>query len=301
MNHEPVLLEEVVEILAVKPSGIYLDCTLGDGGHAKRILELSEPDGQLVGFDADSESLVRARKCLSAYTDRVHLLHGNFSELEQMMDELGIGEVDGILIDLGWSSPQFSDRGRGFSFDVDEPLDMRYDAESQSLTAADVLNDRDRSQIEMILSTYADERFAIDITRAIVRYRNLQPIRTSRELVGIVNGVYREKLRSDKEVPWIGGTHPATKTFQALRMAVNDELGVIERVIPQAVDRLKSGGRLAIITFHSVEDRLVKHMLKKMYGRQVEPVSRKPIVANEEEVKRNPRSRSAKMRVVQKI
>jgi len=232
----------------------------------------------------------------------VHLLHGNFSELGRLTLGLGIEEVDGILIDLGWSSPQLEERGRGFSFLKDEPLDMRYDPRSQTVTAAEVVNERSVDELDQMFSGYADERFSKDIALAIARARQAKRIETTGTLVDIICGVYRRKLHSDREVPWVGGAHPATRTFQAIRMAVNDELGVIERVIPQAIERLKAGGRLAVITFHSVEDRLVKHTFKKVAAKKaVRIITKKPITAEAEEGKRNPRSRSAKLRVVEKI
>ena len=304
MRHVPVLLHEVMAALAPTANQNFIDGTVGDAGHSEKILGLIAPHGQLLAIDADPESLMRSKQNLYTFGDRVLYERANFSELERIVKEKQFGPVQGILLDLGWSSPQFEERGRGFSFTKDEPLDMRYPgAQSMSdiMTAAELINNADKNELEQIFKNYGEENLAKEIAQAIVEARKTKTITKTSELVEIVLQVYRTKLKSTKEVPWIGGLHPATKVFQALRIAVNNELGVVEEVIPQALQVLAKGGRLAIITFHSLEDRIVKHTFKDLEAKKIATIiTKKPIECSPEEGAANPRASSAKLRVLQK-
>lgn len=302
MRHEPVLLNEVLQSLDLRPGKHVIDCTLGDAGHSEAILERTAPNGKLLGIDADPEAILRAKQYLYRFEERAVFARDNFERLAAIVTTEKFGPVEGILIDLGWSTPQFEERSRGFSFmNKEEPLDMRYGAALQkTATAAEVLATYPETELSQILTAYAEEPLSREIAKAIVESRKEKPLVTVGDLVELVLAVYRKKLRTDKEIPWIGGLHPATKTFQALRIAVNDEIGVIERVLPQAIDVLAPGGRLLVITFHSIEDRFVKHYFKKYDGKNIHIVTKKPIIPTEEEAARNPRARSAKLRVVEK-
>lgn len=304
MRHVPVLLNEVLSALNPQPNENYIDGTVGDAGHSEKILELTGPNGRLLALDADPESLLRAKQNLYNFGERVEYERVNFSELERIVKEKQFGPVQGILLDLGWSSPQFEERGRGFSFTKDEPLDMRYSG-SQSmntvLTAAELMHESSQSELENIFKNYGEENLYKEIAAAIVEQRKIKPIEQTSELVEIVLQVYRAKLKTNKEVPWVGGLHPATKVFQALRIAVNNELGVVEEVIPQALQVLVPGGKLAIITFHSLEDRIVKHLFKELEAKKIGTIiTKKPIECSPEEAAANPRARSAKLRILQK-
>ncbi len=299
--HKPVLYHEVLEGLKVRPGGQYVDCTVGGGGHSEGILELSSPDGRLLGIDADPEAIERAARRLARYATRVTLVKANFSDLEKMARETGFVQVDGVLMDLGFSSYHVEESERGFSFRKEGPLDMRYDPE-QRITAETLVNELTQEELANLIWKYGEERRARSIARAIVAAR---PIRTTTELAEVVA----------KAIGRRGRIHPATKTFQALRIAVNDELGAIEKVLPQAVELLKPGGRLAVITFHSLEDRIVKRFMREMAtecdgdplcgGKAKRPklklVRRKVIKPSIEEVKTNPRSRSAKLRIAERV
>ena len=307
MRHVPVLLNEVIDLLQLKPNMNVIDCTLGDGGHAERILENTAPNGKLLGIDAEPEAMLRAKKFLYPFEQRVIFIRDNFIHLAEIVKREKFGPVHGIVMDLGWSSSQFEERGRGFSFQKDEPLDMRYGANFQfsifnfqNPTAADLVNNLSVEELAKIFREYGEEPLASRIAEAIVKYRKRVKIETSKQLAEIVLAVYRKKLGSTQDVPWIGGTHPATKVFQALRIAVNDELDVLEKTLPQAVNILATGGRLAVISFHSLEDRIVKHFFKSQKG-NVMIITKKPIVASETEIAANPRARSAKLRVVEKL
>lgn len=301
MRHVPVLLEEVLDVLNLAPGKIIVDATLGDGGHSEAILEKTAPDGTVIGIDADSGSLTRAQTYLERFGDRVTFVHNNFVHLQTILDELGIDQVDGILIDLGWSSSQFAESGKGFSFEKNEPLDMRFTPETQIHSAADLINESSGDELQEIFEKYGEERQAKAIAERIVTVREGSPIETTTDLVDIILAIYREKMGTDKKVPWIGGLHPATKVFQALRIAVNDELSVIEEIIPIAIERLSPCGRLAIISFHSLEDRIVKHAFKAAATiGDVQIMTKKPIVCSPEEADANPPSRSAKLRVAVK-
>jgi 16S rRNA (cytosine1402-N4)-methyltransferase len=303
--HVPVLLEETLEALALRPGGRYVDCTLGAGGHAAAMLERSAPDGRLLGLDADAEMLAIARVRLSRFGDRVRLVHANFEELEEVGRAEGFEGADGVLFDLGVSSLHLDRVERGFSFQGDAPLDMRLD-QSRGPTAADLLRDLDERELADVIYRFGEESRSRPIARAVVQARRACAIETTGQLAALVSRV----------VPG-GRIHPATRTFQALRIAVNRELEVLPDALRQAHGLLRDGGRLAAISFHSLEDRIVKQYVAGQAhpctcsprapvctcGRMasLEPVTRKPIVAAEAEVKRNPRSRSAKLRCARRL
>lgn len=306
MRHTPVLLSEVVDALQLTSGLNVVDCTLGDAGHAEKILEATSPNGKLLGIDADPEAVLRAKQFLYSFEDRVMFARDNFTHLQEITEREKFYPVNAILFDLGWSSPQFEERGRGFSFAKDEPLDMRYEGRIQETnykiqiqTAADIVNDLSVVELERIFKEYGEERLSKEIAEAVVEWRKKERIERTGQLVEVVLEVYRQKLKTKKEVPWVGGLHPATKVFQALRIAVNDELGVLERALPQAVNVLESGGRMAVITFHSLEDRIVKHFFKG--EKRIQIITKKPIVCGKEEYTVNPRARSAKLRVAEKL
>jgi len=304
MRHVPVLLEETLDGLDLSPGKRIIDCTLGDAGHASEIMKRISPEGMLLGIDADPEAIIRAQGFLQEYGQQVVYVRDNFEHLADIVARESFRPVDGIVMDLGWSTPQFADRHRGFSFqNMDEPLDMRYDAglSDDRPTAMTLLTTLDEAELERIFREYGEERLASLVAERIVAERGTRTFAHVKDLVEVVLIVYREKLRTDKEVPWVGGLHPATKVFQALRIAVNDELGVVERALPQALDVLSSGGRLAVITFHSLEDRIVKHFFKKYHKQKLIIHTKKPIVAGEQEYRDNPRARSAKLRIIEKI
>ncbi len=299
--HEPVLYKETLQGLAPHPGGTYIDCTLGGGGHAAGILELSSPDGRLLGIDADPDALERARVRLLPFGDRATLRHGNFSRLMEIAAEAGFTQVDGILLDLGLSSDQLAAQGRGFSFQRDEPLDMRFSPD-QPVTASDLVNSLSERELADLIRRYGEEPRARRIARAIVKAR---PVQTTGQLADIILHLTGRR----------GKLHPATRTFQALRIAVNEELAALEAALPQAVELLKPGGRLAVITFHSLEDRIVKQFMRRAAqgcdgrpecGGVIESpilklINRKVIKPTEEEIEKNPRSRSAKLRIAEKL
>lgn len=299
MRHVPVLLNEVIDSLQLKPGCKIIDCTLGDAGHSEAMLEAVGAKGQLLGFDADAESLLRAKNNLYRFGDQVKYFRGNFSELKSAAKKNGFVPANAILMDLGWSTPQFKERGRGFTFLADEPLDMRFDASANTDTAADILNQSSADELYKIFHEFGEEKLSLEIAQAVVGFRKKTEIKTTGQLVEIVLQVYRQKLHTDKEVPWIGGIHPATKVFQALRIAVNKEFEVLKQALPQALEILGSGGRLAVITFHSLEDRIVKQFFQKN-ARVIKLINKKPIIASEKELAENPSARSAKLRVVEK-
>lgn len=309
MRHVPVLQSEVIEYLKLESGMNVIDCTLGDGGHSEKILEKTAPEGKLLGIDVDPESLLRAKQFLYRFEKRVTFVRENFIHLKDVVEKEKFAPVDAILMDFGWSSPQFMERSRGLSFqNPGESLDMRYGSNFESLifdlpnpTAADLVNNLSVEQLEYIFSSFGEENLSREIAQGIQEKRKVQPIKIVGDLVEIILDSYRKKLKTNKEIPWIGGLHPATKVFQALRIAVNDELGVIEKVLPQAIDILQPGGRLAVITFHSLEDRIAKHYFKSREGKDIEIITKKPVECAEEEYAQNPPSRSAKLRVIQKL
>lgn len=307
-THRPVLLDECIDALAIKPDGIYLDGTLGRAGHSREIAKRLTT-GRLICVDRDDAALEAAQERLAAWMDRVTLVHSNFCEIHEILNGLGLNGIDGMLFDLGVSSPQLDDGSRGFSYMADAPLDMRMDR-SEGLTAADVVNTWQRDELRRILSQYGEERYAPQIANAIVRRREERPIETTLELVDIIRSAMPAKALKEKQ-------HPAKRSFQAIRIAVNDELASVDRMIQAAVPRLNRGGRLAVITFHSLEDRIVKTGLAGfakgctcppdfpvcVCGKtpDVKLVSRKPILPSAQEIEENPRARSAKLRVAEKL
>jgi 16S rRNA (cytosine1402-N4)-methyltransferase len=310
--HQPVLLKEVIQALQPHSAGIYIDGTVGAGGHAEAILSASSPEGQLFGLDQDKRALEIARRRLAEFADRVHLLHANFDQLGQVTRQLHVPPVDGILLDLGVSSMQFDQPERGFSFQTDGPLDMRMD-ETTGQTAADLVNHLPEQELADLIYRYGEERHSRRIARAIAKAR---PIWRTTELAQVVAGVIPGGAGKGKRYrkPKI---HPATKTFQALRIAVNDELGALERVLPQAIELLRPGGRLAVISFHSLEDRIVKQYFKQesrdcicppeqpictcRHKAVINIITKRPIMPSSAEIDANPRARSAKLRVVESI
>jgi 16S rRNA (cytosine1402-N4)-methyltransferase len=306
--HVSVLLDECIDGLNIKPDGIYVDGTLGGAGHSFQIAKRLTT-GRLIGIDRDNVALKAARERLAPYMDRVTLVHSNFCEIASVLKDLGIHGVDGILLDLGVSSPQLDDGARGFSYMADAPLDMRMNNED-SLSAYTVVNTWPQEELKRILSDYGEERYAIRIAAAICRRREERPIETTLELVDVIRNAMPAAALREKQ-------HPAKRSFQAIRIAVNDELGSVEKVMRDAIPCLNKGGRLAIITFHSLEDRIVKTgMVAASKGctcppnfpvcvcgkkPQVTLVNKKPIVSGEEELDRNPRARSAKLRICEKL
>ncbi len=307
MRHIPVLLNEVLEGLDLKKGAKVIDCTLGDGGHSEAIMDIIGPRGKLLGLDADPESLLRAKRFLYRFEDQITFVRENFANLKKTATENDFLQVDGILFDLGWSSPQFAERSRGFSFDKDEPLNMRYDNKCQvfgnenCVDAAHIVNEYNLEDLVWIFKNYGEEELSIEIAQAILKERKNKKIITSKDLTEIILEVYRQKLRTDKEIPWVGGLHPATKVFQALRIAVNNELEILSNVLPDAFELLKSGGRLAVISFHSLEDRIVKHFFQSLPYAKAKIITKKPVTATEQEINQNPRARSAKLRIIEKI
>ena len=307
-SHKSVLLDECIEALAIQPNGIYLDGTLGGAGHSYEIARRLD-GGRLIGVDRDTVALEAAGKRLAEFSHLVTTVHSNFCEIDNILDGLGIDAVDGMLFDLGVSSPQLDDGNRGFSYMADAPLDMRMNREDP-LTAADVVNTYSREELKRILFTFGEERYAPQIATAIVRYREQKPIETTLELVDIIRSAMPAQALREKQ-------HPAKRSFQAIRIAVNDELGSVDRMMQAAISRLNKGGRLAVITFHSLEDRIVKNAMQAaskgctcppefpvcVCGKKplVKLISRKPIVSGPRELEENPRARSAKLRVCEKL
>ena len=307
-SHKPVLLEECLEGLHIRPDGIYLDGTLGGAGHSSEIVKRLTT-GRLIGVDRDQVALDAAAKRLAPYEDRVTLVHENFQEIASVLDRLGLDRIDGMLFDLGVSSPQLDDAERGFSYMADAPLDMRMNRED-SLTAWDVVNTWDRAELKRILYEYGEERYAPQIAAAIDRRRSERAIETTLELAEVIRVAMPPQALREKQ-------HPAKRSFQAIRIAVNDELGAVSRMMEAAIPRLKPGGRLAVITFHSLEDRIVKSAMQQaakgctcppefpvcVCGKkpQIKIITRKPITSGPEELEENPRARSAKLRVAEKL
>jgi len=300
MKHIPVLLDEVIDNLELKPDSNVVDCTLGDAGHSEKILD-GITDGKLLGIDVDVEAVLRAKQYLYNFEDKAIFVRDNFANLKSIVEEKDF-KPDGILIDLGWSTPQFKERGRGFSFEGNEPLDMRFEEGNVDLqTASELLNNLSEKELEKVFREFGEEKFSQAIAQKIVEKRNESELETTSELVEIVLSVYREKLKTEKEVPWTRGKHPATKVFQALRIAVNKELEVLKTVLPDAIEVLEPGGRLVVISFHSLEDRIVKHFFQNINNKEGIMITKKPITASSDELKQNPSARSAKLRVFQKL
>ena len=307
-HHVSVLLDECIEGLDIKPDGIYVDGTLGGAGHSSQIVKRLTT-GRHIGIDRDPVALKAAGERLAPYADRVTLVHSNFCEIRQVLQDLQIDGVDGILLDLGVSSPQLDDGSRGFSYMADAPLDMRMNGED-TLTAYDIVNTWSQEELKRILYDYGEERYAPRIAAAICSRRAEKPIGTTLELVDVIRSAMPAAALREKQ-------HPAKRSFQAIRIAVNDELGSVEKVMKDAIPCLNPGGRLAVITFHSLEDRIVKNAMAEasrgctcppsfpvcVCGKkpQVKLITRKPIVSGDEELERNPRARSAKLRICEKI
>ena len=307
-THRPVLLEECLEGLKIKPDGIYVDGTLGRAGHSLKIAERLTT-GRLICIDRDDAALEAAKDKLAAHMDKVTLLHGNFSDLDRLLTEANVPAADGMLFDLGVSSPQLDDPERGFSYQHDAPLDMRMDR-SEGLTAGVVVNEWPKEELKRILRDYGEERYAGPIAAAIVRKREEAPIRTTLQLVDVIKSAMPASALREKQ-------HPAKRSFQGIRIAVNGELDAVETMLKEAVPRLNPGGRLCVITFHSLEDRLVKTGMAEwakgctcppdfpvcVCGKKpaVKLITKKPIVSGEKELAENPRARSAKLRIAEKI
>ncbi len=307
-KHISVLLDECIENLNIKPDGTYLDGTLGMGGHSFEIASRLST-GRLVCIDRDETAIERAGRRLAPFGDKVTLVHGNFSDAASILDSLGIEGVDGMLFDLGVSSPQLDEAERGFSYMVQAPLDMRMD-QSGGLSAYEVVNTWEENRLNRILWDYGEERYARRITAAILKHRAEKPIETTQELVDIIRSAMPAAALREKQ-------HPAKRTFQAIRIAVNDELGAIASMMETAPDKLNKGGRLCVISFHSLEDRIVKSGIQARehgctcpreapvctcgFKQTLKSVSRKPILPTEEEIARNPRARSAKLRVAERV
>ena len=308
-GHKPVLLDECLDALAIKPDGIYLDGTLGRAGHSLEIARRLSGKGRLIGVDRDETALEAAKQRLAEYMDRVTLVHSNFSEIHAILDQLGIDKIDGMLFDLGVSSPQLDDAERGFSYMHDAPLDMRMDR-TAALTAYDVVNGWSYEELRRILFEYGEERYAPVIAKHIVRQREQAPIETTVQLSDIIRGAMPPAALREKQ-------HPAKRSFQAIRIAVNGELDELEPMREAAAERLNVGGRLAVISFHSLEDRIIKKAMQRLAtgctcppefpvcvcGKQpkMKLVSRKPIVSSAAELEYNHRARSAKLRVAEKL
>ena len=306
--HETVLLQETVDAVVTNKEGVYLDCTLGGGGHSALLLETLSPAGRVLGLDQDETALENARTRFEAL-GQFEAVRSNFRDLDSVLDERGIAKIDGVLYDLGVSSPQLDEGDRGFSYHQQAPLDMRMDR-SAPLTAADVVNTYDKDELTRIILEYGEERWAQRIAQFIVEARAEKPLQTTGDLVTVIKQAIPSGVRRE-------GGHPGRKTFQAIRIEVNDELGALQESLQKAVDRLTPGGRIAVITFHSLEDRIVKNFFQvEARGCDCPPgfpvcvcgktpklkiLTRKPILADEPELNRNRRARSAKLRVAERI
>ena len=307
-EHVSVLLSECVRYLNIRPDGVYVDGTLGLGGHSEAIAG-KLTTGRLIGIDRDDRALAHAGARLSRFGERVTLVKGNFGDLKELLASAGVEKADGMLFDLGVSSPQLDDASRGFSYSQDAPLDMRMD-ESQAFSAEQLVNTAGESELRSILWRYGEERYAGRIAAAIAARREEAPIRTTGELVDIIRKTMPASALREKQ-------HPAKRCFQALRIAVNDELGSLERMLSQAPDLLVTGGRLLVISFHSLEDRLVKEAIRSRengctcpkdfpvctcgFVQTLRSVTRKPVIPTQEEIASNPRARSAHLRIAERV
>ncbi|MBR4428970.1 MAG: 16S rRNA (cytosine(1402)-N(4))-methyltransferase RsmH [Clostridia bacterium] len=310
-KHLPVLLDECLEGLDIRPDGVYLDGTLGGGGHSGEILKRLT-SGHLYGIDRDMDAINAASRHMEelGVSGRFTPVHGNFHDAKALLDELGVSVIDGALVDLGVSSWQLDAGERGFSYNGDNPLDMRMDA-SRGMSAADIVNGYSQQELTRVLRDWGEENWAAQIARVICDRRKLSPITTTEQLVDIIDAAIPKKIRAKD------GSHPARRTFQALRIEVNDELAPLEKALEDIFSLLKPGGRLCVITFHSLEDRIVKNLFKRLSDPCTCPrsfpvcvcgkkptarlITRKPITASEEELANNPRSRSASLRIAEKI
>jgi len=307
--HRPVLLEECIEGLAIKPDGVYVDGTFGRGGHSVEIMKRLTGGGHLLCIDRDRQALEEGAERLRPWSDKVSFLHGNFRDLSDLLEKAGYPYVDGMLFDLGVSSPQLDEAGRGFSYQKDAPLDMRMNREDV-LTAYTIVNEWPKEELRRILFQYGEERYSSSVAAAICRAREEGEVSSTLQLSDIIRSAMPKAALREKQ-------HPAKRSFQGIRIAVNDELGSISDMLSQAVERLRPGGRLAVISFHSLEDRIVKTMLAAaakgcdcprelpvcVCGKlpQVKLLGRKPVLPSETELEENPRARSAKLRLAEKI
>lgn len=307
--HKPVMLKEVIDSLNCRPGGIYLDGTVGGGGHSYHILKKTAPDGMLIGIDTDDDALAESERTLESFAKRKALVKGNFADIGRILADLNIEKVDGILFDLGVSSHQLETAERGFSFSLDAPLDMRMDRR-QELCAYDLINTLSDKKLEGIIRKYGEEIMAGRIVKAISAKRKISPIKSTKELATIIVEALPPQLKRKR-------THPATKTFQALRITVNDELSNLYRAINDGIDVLKEGGRFSIISFHSLEDRIVKNLFRSWEKGCICPpdfpvcackrkpklkvLTRKPVMPGNAEINANPRARSARLRTTMRI
>ncbi|TQO58575.1 16S rRNA (cytosine(1402)-N(4))-methyltransferase RsmH [Paraclostridium bifermentans] len=308
-HHVSVLLDESIDNLNIKPDGVYVDCTMGGAGHSKEIVKRLSKDGLFIGFDQDINAINTAKERLSEYSDRVKFVHSNFQNLKNELEKIGVYKVDGVLADLGVSSHQLDEADRGFSYMQDAPLDMRMDIRC-SFSAYDVVNTYSEAELSKIIKDYGEDNWAKRIAKFIVEGRKEKNIETTGELVEIIKKAIPKKARID-------GPHPAKRTFQAIRIEVNNELGVITEMIDDAASIMNEGGRICIITFHSLEDRIVKNAFRDLATDCICPphipicqcdkealvkvITRKPILPTDKEIEENPRSRSAKLRVAERI
>jgi 16S rRNA (cytosine1402-N4)-methyltransferase len=292
-SHIPVLRNEAIEALAIREEGIYIDATVGLGGYTRAIAD-KVSTGKVIGLDADSHALAIAEESLAESGERIILKHSNFRYIERIISEMGIVAVDGIVADLGLSSMELDDTSRGFSFRENAPLDMRFDIESQDLTAGDIVNTYSQDELTILFKTLADEPFSGRIARVIVESRKIKKIETTQELADIIVSIVPKKF-AKKSI------HPATRVFQALRMEVNDEIGALKSLLSSSLPLLNASGRLAIVSFHSGEDRIVKQTFREWREQGwVSILTKKPIIPTDEELGANPRSRSAKLRIIEK-
>ncbi len=308
-EHIPVLFNETIESLNIKEGGIYLDGTLGGAGHSSEILRRLNGSGLLIGLDQDKSALMASESRLRKIGDNFKLFHSNFADFRSILDELGIEKVDGILLDLGVSSHQFDTVDRGFSYRFNSKMDMRMNQES-SVSAWDIVNGYSESELARIIMVYGEERWARRIAQFIVKQRNIKPIDTTFELVDVIKKAIPKNVRRE-------GSHPAKKTFQGIRIETNDELNVLKKSLGSMIESLNPSGRISVISFHSLEDTIVKDIFKYYYldcicppgipvctcnkKREIEIITRKPIMATEEELEKNNRSHSAKLRVAEKL
>ena len=308
-HHVSVLLNECIENLNIKPDGVYVDCTMGGAGHSKEIVKRLSDKGLFIGFDQDKNAIATAKERLSEYSDRVRFVHSNFENIKEELAKIGVYKIDGVLADLGVSSHQLDEADRGFSYMQDAPLDMRMDVRCD-FSAYDVVNTYSEEELAKIIKDYGEDNWAKRIAKFIVDERQEKPIETTGELVEVIKKAIPKKARID-------GPHPAKRTFQAIRIEVNSELSILNRAIEDGVSKLSKGGRMAIITFHSLEDRIVKNKFRDLAvacrcpkefpicvcgeKAKVKVISRKAIDPSKEEVEMNPRSRSAKLRVIEKL
>ncbi|MFH1366469.1 MAG: 16S rRNA (cytosine(1402)-N(4))-methyltransferase RsmH [Patescibacteria group bacterium] len=318
-GHVPVLLKEVIEYLNPQSNQNFIDLTLGGGGHAAAILEKTGPKGLLIGVELDKKTLEIAKNKLAKYTDRVILISDNFKNINKIKNEQFSNlAIHSVLLDLGLSSYSLSDDNRGFSFQTDGQLDMRFDPSSGGITAAEILNTYSFGKLSRIFREYGEDKFYKMIAAKVIQCRAIQKFTQTKQLVSAVLQVYKSKLKSNKEIPYLrGGIHPATKIFQALRLAVNEELENLKAVLPQIKDLIVPGGRIAVISFHSLEDRIVKQFFRKEsrdciclvempicqchHKKSLKILTKKPVIPERQEVSDNLRSRSAKMRVAEKL